>query len=368
MKIVFVLTRADEVGGAQIHVRDMASALIENGHTVRVAGGHDGDFASVLRERGVPFMHIRSLQRPIHPYRDMRAVNELASFLRDERPDLVSLHSSKAGLVGRLAARLAGVPAIFTAHGWAFTDGVSAMNASLYRWIERAAAPYSSRIITVSEFDRQLALGNRVGRTEQLVTVRNGMPDVVVRSARGDNGGVVRLVMVARFSPQKAHARLLRALKSLERDDWDLELIGGGEGRLSCESLVTRLGLVDQVRFSGEVNDVGDRLACADAYVLATNWEGLPRSIIEAMRAGLPVVANDVGGVRELVADGENGYLVARDDERGLAAKLSALIEDPDRRARMGEVSRRRYDEEFRFERMYEKTFSVYQEVIAEHV
>jgi len=368
MKILFVLTRTDEWGGAQVHIRDLSRALTQDGHDVVVAGGEAGHSAARLKDNGIRFIPLRRLVRSIRPIQDMSAVFELLQVLRAERPDVVSLHSSKAGIAGRLAARLAGVPVLFTAHGWAFTEGTGGTSQRLYKAIERCMAPFASRIVTVSEYDRRLALDARVGKPGKLVAVHNGMPDIARTDVEPGEDGIVRFVMVARFGAQKNPQQLLDALSALKGEPWQLEFIGDGESRAACEHQAESLGLSQQVVFSGQVDDVAAHLRRSDVFVLATNWEGLPRSIIEAMRAGLPVVATDVGGISEQVLDGENGYLVPRGDTKALTERLRTLLQNTELRQTMSRASRQRYEAEFTFERMYEKTLSIYKEVVENHV
>lgn len=368
MKMLFVLTRADELGGAQVYVRDLAVALHTDGYDVVVAGGHAGDFAASLEACGVRFLRLQYLERSIRPTRDLRAVLELRRVMREERPSLVSLHSSKAGLIGRVAARLVGVPVVFTAHGWAFTEGVNERRRKIYQVIERVAAPLAGRIITVSDYDRELALAHKVGGAKRLVRVHNAVPDYDGGAETKINSEITRFVMVARFAAPKNQADLLYALAAVDSRDWCVELIGDGEKRAECKQLAEKLGISEQVVFTGEVQDVPERLQKCDVFALISDWEGLPFSIIEAMRAGLPVVASDVGGIPELVTDGVNGFLAPRDDKRLLTKRFQELLESAALRKRMSAASRQRYEAEFKFERMYEKTLSIYKEVVENHV
>jgi glycosyltransferase involved in cell wall biosynthesis len=172
--------------------------------------------------------------------------------------------------------------------------------------------------------------------------------------------------MVARFSEQKDHASLLRALHGHSDGAWNLELIGGGPGLPSVQETTVALGLQGHIHFTGEVHDVPARLAKSSLFVLASKWEGLPRSIIEAMRAGLPIVASDVGGVHELVEDSVTGYLVPSGDVTLLRQRLQELVESPALRKEMGLAGRRRFEEQFQFETMFQKTLGVYEEVIGQ--
>jgi len=170
--------------------------------------------------------------------------------------------------------------------------------------------------------------------------------------------------MVARFERQKDHATLLQALAGLAHRAWELELIGDGPLRPEAAALTRALGIGDRVHFLGARRDVAERLACQQAFLLISNWEGFPRSILEAMRAGLPVVASDVGGVREAVVDGSTGLLVPRGNPDALRERLDVLLQDPTLRSRFGQAGRARYEERFTFDRMLEQTLAIYRDVI----
>ena len=168
--------------------------------------------------------------------------------------------------------------------------------------------------------------------------------------------------MVARFDDQKDHATLLAALARVPA--LDLDLIGDGPGRGATERLVGELGLGDRVALLGQRSDIAERLAAAPLFVLSSRWEGFPRSTLEAMRAGLPVVVSDVGGSAEAVAEGATGHVVPPGDVVALAGHLGRLAGDPAARAAMGAAGRRRYEAEFTFDRMYGETAGVWAEVV----
>lgn len=365
LKIAYIVTRSDLIGGAQVHVRDLAVSLLGDGHEAVVLTGRNGPYVDALRTAGVEVVTLQHLRASINPVRDVQALAEIRSALKRLRPDLVSTHSSKAGILGRAAGRTLGLPVVFTAHGWAFTPGIPRREAAVYRWIERLAAPLATRVITVSEFDRQLALAHRVVPPEKIVTVHNGMPDIDP-ALRADPGrSPVRLAMIARFEAQKDHPTLFRALAGLREKPWRLDLIGDGSLMPDAQALARHLGLADRVRFWGQRLDVAERLADAQVAVLITNWEGFPRSILEAMRAGLPVVSSAVGGIAESVKDGENGFIVEPGDAEGLRQRLTQLLADPDLRRGMGQRGRERYERHFTLADTVEKTLAVYRDVVA---
>jgi glycosyltransferase involved in cell wall biosynthesis len=365
LKIAYIVTRSDLIGGAQVHVRDLASSLARQGHEAIVLVGSSGPYVTALRQAGVELVTLKHLGAAINPIRDVRGLVEIHSILKALRPDLVSTHSSKAGILGRLAARALGIPTIFTAHGWAFTPGIPRWEAAVYRRIERWAAPYASRIITVSDFDRELAVREGVTQPGKVVTVHNGMPDIDQRLRAQPGRSPVRIVMIARFEPQKDHATLFQALTGLLREVWQLDLIGDGALMSEAQAMTRELGLAERVRFLGQRTDVAERLAEAQIALLISNWEGFPRSILEAMRAGLPVVASDVGGIAESVKDGETGFVVRQGDVDGLRQRLRELLADPELRTRMGRSGRERYERQFTLTHTVEKTLAVYADVIA---
>lgn len=365
LKVAYLITRSDTVGGAHVHVLDLAARAQSEGHQVEVLVGGDGPYAALLRDKGLQVVNLRYLVRPIRPHIDVLAVWECWRALKRFKPDVVHTHSTKAGLVGRVAARLAGLPVVFTAHGWAFTEGIAERSRKFAVHLERLAARLSDAIICVSEYDRRLALRLRVGNESLIRRIHNGVPDVApALRCCASQGNVVKIVCVARLDVPKNHALLLKALATVIGVPWVLELIGDGPLTDTVRQMVHALGLTDRVVFSGLCSDVPTRLARADVFVLVSNWEGLPLSILEAMRASLPVVASNVGGVAELVNDGVTGFLVPKGDVAVLADRLSRLLGDAALRQQMGHAGRDVYEHEFGFETMYQRTQQVYRDVI----
>jgi glycosyltransferase involved in cell wall biosynthesis len=363
--IAYVVTRADPIGGVQIHIRDLTAALQAQGHSATVVTGGSGPFLDQLRAQNTPVIVLRHLALPIKPVRDLRALFEIRAVLKELQPELVAAHSSKAGVLTRVAGASLGVPVVLTAHGWNFTPGIPRVEAAVYRRIERFAGRFTTKIITVSEFDRRLALQAGLVPEDRAVTVHNGIPDSP-RALRADPGRTPpRLVMVARFSSQKDHGTLLRALAGLQGHRWELDLVGDGPLMRQMELLAGTLGLGPRVRFLGQRMDVDEILATAQVSILATNWEGLPLSILEAMRAGLPVVASSAGGIEEAVRDQETGYVVPRGDVEFLRGRIERLLTDPALRVRLGASGRARYEQLFTLDRFVTNTLAVYRDILA---
>ncbi|MCC3751088.1 MAG: glycosyltransferase family 4 protein [Halorhodospira halophila] len=365
MRVVYCLTRSDTIGGYHVHVLDLARWMQDRGAEVRVVVGGTGPFCDHLSHAGIAWTSLASLRREIDPVRDVAATWALSRTLRRLRPDLVSLHSSKAGILGRLTRLASPRPVVFTAHGWSFTPGIPQRDARRFRRVERLAAPLASRIITVSEHDRQLALRHRVTQPWRLVTVRNGTRASERPCAAQHDAGDPLIVCVARLEPQKDHPRLLEALSRLRDRPWKLELIGDGPLQEALETRATALGIRDRIKFAGLCQDVEARLARAQLFVLPSHWEGLPISVLEAMSVGLPVLASNVGGTSEAIEHAQTGYLIDPGDTDGWTAKLRQLLEHPGERTRLGTNARERHRQRFTLERMARETAWVYESLTA---
>jgi glycosyltransferase involved in cell wall biosynthesis len=365
MKVVYAITRADAVGGATVHVRDLSRALIARGdEAVVLVGGH-GPVTDELEAAGVPCRSLRHLRRDIHPWHDLLAVAEAAAAIRALRPDLVSAHTAKAGCIVRLACAGMSVPVVYTPHGWAITDRISKQQGAIYRMVERAAAPLSSAIVNVCRYERDLAQRYRVGAGRLHTVIHNGITGLSASPQARPAAEPPAIVMVARFEQPKDHATLLGALHGLRHREWSLTLIGGGPGEPDARRRAEQLGLAGRIRFAGASHNVAEALAGAQIFVLSTRSEAFPRSILEAMRAGLPVVASDVGGVAEAVDQGRTGLLVPPQSPDALASALERLLLEPSLRARMGEAGRAAFERNFTFARMMRETFSLYDDLTA---
>ncbi len=365
--LLFVITRGDSIGGAQIHVRDLCRRLVSEGVRVAVASGTAGALQDELGP-SIPYFLVPSLKRSINPLADVFAISELGRVLRKFQPELVSAHTAKAGLVARVAAFLHRIPVLFTAHGWQFAEGIPAWQKLAVLALEVVLARLSRRLICVSAYDRALALKARLGTPSKIVLVHNGMPwrDAPARLSDQPRKAVkpLALIMTARFQPQKDHETLLAALKQLESYPWTLQLVGDGPLLEAVRQKVRAWGWDNRVFFAGQVMDVPQRLEASDVFVLASLWEGFPRSILEAMRASLPVVCSEVGGVREAVVEGETGWIVPPRDPEALAKALRTFWEDPALGQRQGQAGRKRYEAEFTFDAMFAKTRRVWQQAL----
>jgi glycosyltransferase involved in cell wall biosynthesis len=365
MRIAYAITRADAVGGASVHVLEMAPFMIGRGHHVMVFIGGAGPVTERLAGAGVPYRPLRFLGRAVRPIADLRALDEMTAALGEFQPDLVSTHTAKAGWIGRAACARLGVAAIHTPHGWPLGARMPEPGASLFRLAERRAGTWARAVVCVCEYERQLALAHRLAQDHRLHVIPNGVRDLPEAPRASPAASRPRIVSVARFEPPKDHATLLDALAGLSDLEWQLDLVGDGPCEPAARARAARLGIAGRVRFLGFLKDVAPALARAHIFVLASRSEALPRSLLEAMRTGLAVVSSRVGGVSEAIDDGSSGLLVPPQDAPALAQTLRSLIGDAERRQRLGKSARLAYEARFRLERMAEETASLYETVLA---
>jgi glycosyltransferase involved in cell wall biosynthesis len=334
-----------EVGGAQAYVASLLPALV-GGFDVAVAAHGNGPLRDAAERWGVRFLPLRHVRRAINPWRDAVGLLELVRLLRRERPDILHASSSKAGVLGRLAAAAARVPIrIFTVHGWAFTAH-SGLAARLYRYADRLVRPLTTVTVCVAEHERETGLAARTCTEAQTIVIPNAI-DARAFPRTHRESKLPRLVAVGRLKAPKDFATLVRAVADLPEQSCELLIVGDGPDRPRLEAEIERVGLDGRVRLAGERADVPDLLAGADVFVLSSASEGMPISVLEAMAAGLPVVASRVGGVPELVADGETGLLVPPGDSEALAQALRGLLADARLRHRLGDAGRVRVRERF---------------------
>lgn len=357
MRIALVITRGDDIGGAQNYVLALAEKLSSDGHELLVVTGTSGVFTEILQKSDIHTVSIPQLSNSMNPLNDLNAVRTLARLLTQFNADLVSLHSSKAGMVGRLAARLAGRPVVFTVHGWAFTPGVREPLRTVYQIIERILVRWTDRVICVSNHSRELALA-RGFPSKKLVTIHNGLDQ---GSEPSETNRSASAVMVARFAEPKLHASLIRAAKRVS--GLEVHFIGDGPEMMSCQELARELGVEDRIVFHGFMDQVGLQLPKFGVFVLLSRHEGFPLSTLEAMRAGLPVIVSNVGGAPEAVQDGVNGFVVDNGDEDALVDRLQRLRDSSELRSSMGAASRKLFLERFTFDQMYQETLKVYEHV-----
>ncbi|MES3004298.1 MAG: glycosyltransferase family 4 protein [Pseudomonadota bacterium] len=358
MRVVLVITKG-ELGGAQTHVAELCRALRDRCQfLVLIGGGEHSPLGDALASLDIRVECIRALSNAVSASSLLASVRHIAERARFWRADLIHVHSAVAAVVGRIAGRLAAIPVVYTVHGFAFKPQVPALRRLCAFTGERLLAPFSSHVICVSSAERELALklGMQGG---QVSVISNGVSDSAIRAHPARTPAT--LVMVARMAPPKRHDLLLHALQVIQSRGGEPPrtlLAGGGPLLAKWRQAAGNLGL-DCVDFRGDIADVDATLARCQVFVLLSDHEGQPISVIEAMRAGLPVVASDLPGIRAQVTHGVEG-LLTRNDPAAIADVVERLVADPMLRARLGAAARQRFEREFSAAGMAEQVARVY--------
>lgn len=351
------------VGGVPAHVETLATGLAERGWLPVVAGPAGCAALDRLEAGGYRVVRLR-LHRSPHPA-DRQVLARLRAICREEAV-LVHAHSTKAGF---LAARLArsGERTVFTPHAWLTQRARWRGERAVYRLFERYSTGHHDAVVAVSESERNEAIRHRIARARTVRVVRNGIPPVAAapsrREARRRLGlpleGVVA-AWVGRNARQKAPLDVARLARELQGEVHVAALGSGLPGSPEGAAIAAAGGTV-----LPETSDVVELYAASDLLVSSSAWEGLPLAVLEAMRAGLPVVAYAVGGIPEQVDDGRNGRLVAPGDVDAPAQTARAVAADRPGRERMGRTARMRWENEFTLERMLDEMEVVYEDALA---
>jgi len=379
-KVLHVITRLER-GGAPSIVLDLLRGLEGHGLTHTLATGLAGDSAQDLL--GTPAMAglrvrtVPALARDIRPLADLRALLGLARLLRREEPDLLHLHTSKAGFLGRLASRFVGKrPVIYSPHGTILNGYFSPRVTRLFARLDAWAARFTDRIVCYTSLEAAEYLAAGIGRRGQYAVIPNGLEveayarqaalPAQTRAALGLPPGSRAVLCGARLVPVKGQTYLLQAWPSvLKREARALLLLAGdGPEEHRLRTQVAALGLAGSVRFLGFREDIASLLACAELLVLPSLNEGFGMVLLEAMAMGSPVVASAVGGVPEVVLDGRTGLLVPPADPEALAAAILRLLGDPGFARQMGETGRERARKSFSREAFLQAHRDLYENLL----
>jgi glycosyltransferase involved in cell wall biosynthesis len=375
------------LGGAQEDALVTVNALRRTGayEAGIVAGpetGPEGELLSEARGCGLPVRVVPEMRRAVRPVLDLAAVSALRRLFSELKPDIVQTHSSKAGVLGRLAARAAGVPVVIhRVHGVAFGPWQTRFGNTAFVAAERAAAPLADRLVTVADFLKDQCLAAGVGRPEQFETIRCGFDVRPYLDAGPETRERVRrefgfleddlvIVKIARLSELKGHGYVLAAapevLRELPRAKF--LFVGGGKLRGDLERDAREKLPAGTVRFTGLVprERIPGVLAASDILVHAGLREGLPLVLVQAMLAGRPVVSFDLDGAPEVVLPGETGLLIEPGDKAGLARAVVGLGRDPGRRAALSARGRAACREAFGLETLVRSIDRLYRGLLRE--
>ncbi len=344
INLLYVITKL-ELGGAQTHLLSLIRGIDRRKFNVFLFTARDGFLVDeALAIAGLSVFRSPFLERRIDPFRDLFTFISLYFFIKKNKIGLVHTHSSKAGVLGRLAAGAAGVRRIIhTVHGWSFHEHQSGWIYRSFLFLEKFCAGFTHRLIVVSARDEQRGRENGIVPLEGYCVIRCGInredfkrEDQRGRARREFGFGELDLVvgMVACFKPQKAPLDFIRLAAELKTALPGVKFVLAGDGILrgAITALVREAGLEKDIVLTGWRRDVGSVLSALDVFVLTSLWEGLPVAVLESMAAGVAVVATDTGGIRDVIVQGDTGYLVPTGDIRGMRDRVLELLGNPELR------------------------------------
>lgn len=343
--------------------------------------GSEGSLIEEVRQRGVDLTILPELVRQVSPVNDLRALIKLTRRMRARGYGIVHTHSSKAGVIGRLAARLANVPIIVhTVHGWSFHEHMSPWVKSTYILLERLAASFTDAIIVVAKADIEKGRRAGIGHPDQYHLIRSAIPleafdpekvdGQAVRRKLGIPADALVLGNVGRFSAQKNPLDWVRVASIVARElpECHFLLVGDGPLRAEVEAMISARGLSDRTTLTGLRRDVADMLAAMDVFLLTSLWEGLPRVIPQAMAMGVPEVSSRADGTAEAIEDGGSGYLCPAGDLDCLAARCVELLRNAEQRNAMGACGRAYALREFDVKAMVSQIAELYEDLLEERL
>jgi glycosyltransferase involved in cell wall biosynthesis len=383
MKIAHVITRLI-VGGAQENTILTCEGLVQQGHDVSlVAGpetGPEGSLWPRAQQRCGQTVCVESLRRNINPWHDSRAARQLTRVFREGRFDLVHTHSSKAGILGRYAARRAGVPLIIhTIHGMSFNRTQGGTTHWLYRKLERRAARYTDAIVCVADAMATQAVAAGLAPADQFVTIRSGVETDLygprpkdraeVRAEWGFRPDAIVVGTVARLFRNKGYEHLLEAMPQIVADCPKVRFVWVGDGAHHEDYVakLRRMRLIDHVHLTGLVqpSEIPRIMNGLDVLAHASMWEGLPRALVQAALTAVPAVSFDNDGAPEAIKDGVTGWLVPLGDTEQLASRVAELCVDRPTRLEMGRAAREHCLERFDHRLMVDQIDELYRRLAA---
>jgi len=378
INLLYVITKL-ELGGAQKQLLSVVKGIDKERYRIFLFTACEGllieETSSIT---GLTLIKSRYLERTINPLKDLLALIEIYRFIKKNNIEIVHTHSSKAGVLGRFAARLANVKTIIhTVHGWSFHDYQLRWKQKFFIWLERLSAYFTNTIIVVSYHDKQKGLNNHIGPEDKYTLIRYGINyadfstgEQKIKEELGINSNELVVGMVSCFKPQKSPQDFIKLSLAVSQTLPNVKflLVGDGILRKQIQKLISRLKLQNRVILTGWRRDIPKILSVIDVFVLTSLWEGLPITVLEAIVSAKPVVATNTGGIQEVVSEGKNGFLVKPGDTESLSERLMLLLRNKNLRKDMGQNSKRLLNLDFSEENMVKNTQDLYDDLICRPV
>jgi glycosyltransferase involved in cell wall biosynthesis len=374
INILYVITQL-ELGGAQRQLLSLVRCLNKEQYNLFLFTAQKGLLVEeALSLSGLTFFRSKHLKRPINFLEDLLTTVEIVRFIKKNKIDIVHTHSSKAGILGRWAGALAKAKIILhTVHGWSFNDFQKPFLRKFYIGLERFSGKFTDKIIAVSDHDKQKGLSHKIGSDGKYFLLRYGIdraqfggrdPSIRKELGIGDDAQVIGTI--ACFKPQKALEDFVK-LAFLARQVFPrvkFLVIGDGVLRKKIEKLIAKFNLGSRFILAGWRRDIPRVLSAMDVFVLTSLWEGLPIAVLEAMVSQVPVVATHTGGISEVIAEGETGFLVPCHDMPSMLEKIGVLLRDASFKTSIIRDAKKRIDEKFDTETMVRAHEDLYQTLV----
>ncbi len=367
MNILYIITQADG-GGAQKYVLSLAKHFKGS-----IAAGNEA--TKLFKDAGefsLSTFNLSHLKRNINPYHDLLAIWEIRDLVKKLQPDIVHLNSSKAGVLGSFACIGLKTKVVYTAHGFVFNEPLPFWLKSFYLALEKVASTYRSFIIAVSEADRKSALEKNLIAPEKISVVHNGITQIVFQTkedAKKDlalSNDKFIIGTVGNLYLTKGTDILIKAVTLLDKQilsKIQFIIIGEGVLKSKLQTQIYNLNLSENIKLLGNIENIGQKLNAFDLFVLPSRKEGFPFTLLEAMQAGLPIIATDVGGNKEAISDA--GILVPTEDANALADAMQNLISNEALRKNLSQKALER-SKLFTEEKMFLETKKVYEKVLGQ--
>lgn len=373
-KILYIITQS-ELGGAQEYVQNLAKNSHLEGHEVMVCSGDDGELLHAMSQEGISVHIFRHLRREVHPWHDILCIWEMFLLMKKFRPDIAHLNSTKAGILGALSGKLAGVKKIFyTAHGYVFLEPLGAWKKYFYILAEKLSSYCKDKIICVSEFDKNEGVRHHIAQEKKFFTIHNGIDisetqflpkeeakkyfnNILNIPALNENKIIGT---IANFYPTKGLAYFIEAAHILSQKNSDaiFIIIGDGSDRENLIKKIKLLGLEKKVFLLGKIPRASRYLRGFDVYVSSSVKEGFPYSLLEAMASATPIVSTNVGGIPEML--GGTGIMVAPKNPKLLAQAAEKLLSEKIFSENLSSRALERVQKLFTKQQMLKKTAELY--------